>query len=127
MDPARVAAISPTNAYLVAPDGATEAPPNRPSPVFAMAPEALAAAFDRVVMAAPRASRLAGSPEIGWTTYVQRTKLMGYPDYISVRAIAVEGGAALIVYSRSRYGKGDWGVNEARVTGWLEQLDRIVD
>jgi uncharacterized protein (DUF1499 family) len=126
VDPAGVAAIRPTNAYLVAPEGATAAVPNRTAKVYTMAPEALAAAFDQVAMAAPRTARLAGSQETGWTTYVQRTKLMGYPDYISVRAVAVEGGAALIVYSRARYGKGDWGVNKARVDGWLEELDRMV-
>lgn len=89
-----------------------------------MTPEALAALLDGVVMAEPRTVRLAGEPAQGFTTYVQRSALIGFPDYVSVRAVSVEGGAALAIWSRSRFGYSDMGVNRARVARWLAALDR---
>ena len=89
------------------------------SPVFAMTPEALMRRFDAAAMADARVTRLAGGPEALFATYVQRSAMFGWPDYISVRAVAVEGGAALAVWSRSRYGYSDMGVNRARVGRWL--------
>ncbi|PIP97502.1 MAG: hypothetical protein COW75_05675 [Rhodobacterales bacterium CG18_big_fil_WC_8_21_14_2_50_71_9] len=89
------------------------------SPVFAMTPEALMRRFDAAAMADARVTRLAGGTEALFATYVQRSAMFGWPDYISVRAVAVEGGAALAVWSRSRYGYSDMGVNRARVGRWL--------
>lgn len=116
VDPADVAEISPGNAYLITPDGAV----GEKSPVFPMAEEALAARFQEAALAAPRTKLL--SDEGGFTTYVQRSEIMAYPDYITVRAVSVEGGSALYVYSRSRFGSEDFGVNEARVSAWLNGL-----
>ena len=79
-------------------------------------------AFDTVASGAPRTERLAGSPEEGWITYVQRSRIFGFPDFVSVRAVGVPGGSALIVWSRSRFGYGDFGVNRARVESWLAGL-----
>lgn len=93
------------------------------SDIYKMTSSELGAAFDKIAMAAPRTERLAGSNAEGWTTYVSRTKLMRYPDYISVRFLDVEGGSKLAVFSRSRYGYGDRGVNKARVLGWIKRLN----
>jgi uncharacterized protein (DUF1499 family) len=85
----------------------------------------LAAAFDRIALSAPRTTRLAGSPGDLWTTYVQRSRLWRFPDYISVRAIDLgDGMSALAIYSRSRYGASDLGVNRARVEEWMARLPR---
>jgi uncharacterized protein (DUF1499 family) len=37
----------------------------------------------------------------------------------------MEGGAGLIIWSRARYGRGDFGVNRARVDAWLTALDQV--
>lgn len=116
-DPATVGLSGAVNEYIVSPSGDDAM---RASPVYAMTPEALAAAFEAVALAKPGVTML--SNEGGFTTYIQRTTVMAYPDYVSVRAVAAEGGAALFVYSRSRYGKADFGVNEARVSAWLDEL-----
>lgn len=127
-DPLTVVRASAANSFLSAPEGVAAAAPDQSGPAFAAPPREILAAFDEIALAAPRTSRLAGSPEEGWATYVQRSRLMGYPDYISVRAVSLDGGrSALAVYSRSRFGQGDWGVNRARVTAWLEEVDRRVD
>ncbi|OSP55427.1 DUF1499 domain-containing protein [Pseudoruegeria sp. SK021] len=92
-------------------------------PVYGVSPEAVLAAFDAVAQAAPRTSVLAGSVASGQITYISRSSLWGFPDYISVRAVPVAEGAALAIYSRSRFGKSDLGVNKARIEDWLAQLD----
>ena len=53
---------------------------------------------------------------------MQRSRFIGFPDYVTVKAVALERGAALIVYSRSRYGRSDFGVNRTRVEAWLAAL-----
>lgn len=97
------------------------------SPVFDMPAGDLAQILDDYALSQPRVIRLAGDPKQLWTTYIQRSKWFGFPDYISVRALPGEAGrAALVVYSRARYGGSDLGVNEARITKWIEGLRRIV-
>lgn len=93
------------------------------APVWAAEPDRLMAAFDKVARAAPRTELLAGGPEAGLATYVQRSAVMGFPDYISVRALPVEGGATLAIWSRARYGHSDMGVNAARLDDWLGAID----
>jgi uncharacterized protein (DUF1499 family) len=107
---------------VVAP-GSDPGPRGQISPVHPVPPPALLEAFDRMALAQPATRRLAGSPSDGLVTYVQRTPIVGYPDYVSVRAVPVEcGGSALVLLSRSRFGRSDLGVNEARVKAWLAAL-----
>lgn len=124
VDPLTVVKGGKSNRYLMLPDAKTSK-----SPVFEVSALELATAFDAVAMAQPRVSRLAGSVEELWMTYVQRTALMGYPDYISVKAIAIanaDGNATLAIYSRSRFGRSDFGVNRARVKMWIKALGQML-
>ncbi len=110
---------------LTAPDpgkgNARIAPPD--APVFDMTPEELMAAFDRVAMAEPRVTRLAGSVGDGFATYIARSRVFGFPDYISVRALPADGGGAtLAIFSRQRFGRDDMGVNGKRLDDWLGKL-----
>lgn len=122
VDPMTAAPTGKPNTWRVGPADATQTV-DAPAPVYAMAASDLAAAFDRVALGAPRTVRLAGKPDDLWMTYVQRSRLMAYPDYISVRIIPLsDGGSTLAIYSRSRYGQSDLGVNRARVEKWLAAL-----
>ncbi|NOX40723.1 MAG: DUF1499 domain-containing protein [Alphaproteobacteria bacterium] len=95
----------------------------KPVPEFAISAAALAQKFDAMVMSEPRVSRLAGSAAELWVTYLVRTKWMGYPDYVSVKFVAISNTrSTLAIFSRSRFGKSDLGVNRARVQGWLVRL-----
>lgn len=85
-------------------------------------PDQVLARLDAIALSSPRTTRLAGSPEKGIITWVQRSRLMGYPDYITAEADAVPGGTRLDVLSRQRYGQGDMGVNAARLKDWLPRL-----
>ena len=90
---------------------------------LAASPDRVAEALESVTAGAPRTTRLAGSAAEGWVTYVQRSRLMGYPDAISIRLTPVAGGTRVSVFSRSRFGYGDAGVNAARVSRWMERLE----
>lgn len=96
--------------------------PGQGAPVYGVPPLDLAARLDAVAMAEPRTARLAGGPEDGFTTYVQRSRWLAFPDYISVRVEPAEGGATLAIWSRSRFGHSDLGVNAARLERWLQPL-----
>jgi uncharacterized protein (DUF1499 family) len=122
VDPATAQRTGYPNDYLVAPEGATVAAPDELAQVYALSPRELLQRFDAVARNAPRTHRIAGSPEEGRVTYVQRSRVFGFPDYVSVRAVEAPGGAALIVWSRSRFGFGDFGVNRARVEDWTARL-----
>ena len=75
-------------------------------------------ALERIILATPRTTRLAGSPAEGRATYITRSALWGFPDYATVELR----GKRIVTYSRARFGRSDLGVNRKRVTGWLDAL-----
>lgn len=75
------------------------------------------AALDRVIRESG-AQVLAGSVEEGMITYIVRSRLFGFPDYITVQR-KDEG---LAIFSRLRFGKSDLGVNRKRIDAWLAKL-----
>jgi len=111
------------NEYFAAPRGTTAAPIDAETPLYPESPRALLARFDAIARAQPRTRVVAGDPGSLMITYVQRSRVFGFPDYLTVRAVATAGGAGLIIWSRARYGRGDFGVNRARVEAWLALLD----
>ena len=104
------------NTYLMSPPDYCQYPPKTISPIY-------------VALAEPRTEKL-GSREIGkdlQVDYVQYSKLIGYPDTVTVRFIDLgEGRSTLAVFSRAHYGYRDFGVNEARVKDWMRKLDLAV-
>ncbi|CUH53270.1 DUF1499 domain-containing protein [Shimia marina] len=76
------------------------------------------AKFAEIAAQTPNTSVLAGSVEEGMITFITRTKVMGYPDYTT----AIQDGELLKIFGRSRFGLKDFGVNAARVDGWIEAL-----
>jgi uncharacterized protein (DUF1499 family) len=52
-------------------------------------------------------------------TYVVRSRIMGFPDAVSIRLVPLADGTRVEVFSRSRYGYSDMGVNAARVARWI--------
>lgn len=79
---------------------------------------ALLARLDAVALATPRTQRLAGSVAEGRITWITRSALWGFPDYTTAEA----GPEGLRVHARLRFGRGDMGVNAARLTDWLSRL-----
>lgn len=119
------AARDSDNAALVAPTEALQpgaGPVDFESPVYDASPKELMLAFDAMALTQPRTRRALGDPGLAQATYVQRSAVIGFPDYITVRALPAPGGATLAAFSRSRYGRSDFGVNKARLSAWLQAL-----
>ena len=69
------------------------------------------------------AQPLVWRPEAGRATWIHRSAIWGFPDYISVKAVREAGRTRLSAYSRLRFGRKDMGVNRARLERWLTKLD----
>ncbi len=118
VDPLTAVLSGKPNQYLLKPENA---------PVFDMDARSLAVVFDAMAQAQPDVQLLAGSIDGLWLTYVQRSALMRYPDYISVRFIdRPDGTATVAMFSRSRFGHSDLGVNQKRVGTWIKALGQEI-
>lgn len=87
-----------------------------------LAPQAALSALDKIILATPRSRLIAGDAGSGMVTYEVRTKLMRYPDYVTIKAKPTDPGSDLVILSRARFGESDFGVNAARLDGWLAQF-----
>jgi uncharacterized protein (DUF1499 family) len=126
VDPLTAPGTGSPNSWRVLPAGAQGRRADAAAPRFQLPPEALAEAVDTYALSRPRTVRIAGGPDRMWMTYVQRSRWMRFPDYISVRVMpAGAGGSTLAIYSRARFGRSDLGVNRARVEKWLADLDAL--
>lgn len=123
VDPLTVPQTVQPRSFRMAPPALTEEFVDVPSPVYSANPTLMAKAFDDYVLSQSKTKRIAGSPEEGWMTYVQRSQRLNLPDYISVKFIDLNGGNSTIaIYSQSRFGYDDLGVNEKRVLSWVNTL-----
>lgn len=113
---------SPNDA-LACPSGMCSARSDVTPPVFAVSGPELQRAFAKAIASEPRVE-LVASDDGGLTQrYVQRTRIMRFPDTIVVKFIDLgDGRSTLALYSRSQLGESDFGVNRARIERWIERL-----
>lgn len=114
-DPATVAPPRADNHWLL-----RDGDGNGPSLRIAQPPEAVARRLAEVAAATPGTRRIAG--EGLWTTWLTRSRLMGFPDTTSVLIRADGEGSEVLIYARSRLGGYDWGVSRARAEAWAAAL-----
>ena len=92
---------------------------------YGVALDKLREALVAVAAAEPRTNLLRLDKEALQAEFEQRSKVFGFRDTVTVAFIARDDGrSALALYSRSRVGLLDLGVNRKRVERWLEALDR---
>ena len=66
---------------------------------------------------------LAGDLAENYVTYVVRTRVLGFPDYVSVGLTSIDDQTTrLSVLSRSRFGISDLGQNRKRILSWIITL-----
>ena len=114
---------SPNHA-LAAPAGFSPAP-DLVTPTYAVPAATLLAAVDAVALAQRRVFPLPGRAEMAWRRdYVARSAVFNFPDLVAVEVLPGDGGAGLVLWSRSVYGRSDLGANRRRLAAWLAALDR---
>jgi uncharacterized protein (DUF1499 family) len=124
MDMTKIERPATSNTFLAGPEGMTPAP-DAVTPRQAMPASAL---YERARVAfstQPRTFVAAEFPEQRQIHYVVRSALLNYPDLVTVQvdpAGAEE--STLIIWSRSVYGRSDFGVNRERTTSWLAALQQ---
>jgi Protein of unknown function (DUF1499) len=91
--------------------------------VFEATPAAeVLARLDAMALITPHTRRIAGAPEAGLITWETRSAFWGFPDYTTAEAKDGAKGATLRLFARQRFGSNDYGVNAARLVGWLQLL-----
>lgn len=119
-DPARwhVAVRALSGEENAAGPGLHEVPRGAVGFVPAADPGGVLAHLADIASASPRTKRLAGSLAEGRITWIVRSRLMGFPDYVTAETTA----KGVRLWSRQRYGDRDAGVNLLRLTDWLGRL-----
>jgi hypothetical protein len=115
---------SSPNQYLVCPPGlCRNAKPHAEAPVFEMQPQALRARWMERIGGLPLVEQVGSGPALEQYDFEALTPLARFPDTITVRFLPTgDGRATLAIYSRSHYGRNDFGANEKRIKAWLGLL-----
>lgn len=115
------------NQYLLCPNDLCRAYIDDLPPLYGATVPELRSAWEALVQAEPRVTELRRDAEGTQIDYVQRSRLLRFPDLITVRFIPIgERRSTLAVYSRSIYGEGDMGVNKARIRDWIAKLNKVL-
>jgi uncharacterized protein (DUF1499 family) len=124
--PLRIVRPATPNTALAAPRGFFP-PPDIATPLYPLPAARLFATIEKVAAEAPRTYLQVSYETELQADYVARSRAFNFPDLILV---AVEPRdkehAVLILYSRSVYGRSDFGINRSRMKAWLAALDRLI-
>ena len=107
---------------LAAPAGLCSVRTDLAVPVFALSKGTLKERLHAVARAEPRTRLIAELPDLDQQIFEQRTPVFRFPDTIRVQIVSLADGVSAILYSRSRYGGWDIGVNRKRLRRWLARL-----
>ena len=98
----------------------------REAPRYDVDAATVLAAFKKVANRNWNVGIVAGSIEEGMITFVARSTVFGFRDYITVKATDEAGGSKLSIYARPRFNVYDWGVNQKRLDRWLAKLEQTL-
>ncbi len=123
-DPLTVTPPNTPNWALAIPPGVESVTePTLTVPVWEDQPEVLMRRFREIASAERGVEQLAHAQGT-FDALVQRSRILRFPDVISVRAVDQgEGRASLAIYSRSVLGTSDFGVNALRIKRWIAALE----
>jgi uncharacterized protein (DUF1499 family) len=117
---------TPNDALACPPALCPNARPDIEPRTYPAEPPALLARLREIARAEPDTRELSCDPDCERVArFLQRTRVMRFPDTIDVEVFAAPGGSTLAIYSRSLLGRRDFGVNRTRVARWLAALDRV--
>ena len=98
----------------------------REAPRFQAEAETVLTVLSRIVRRDWRAGLVEGSVDEGMMTFVARSTLFGFRDYITVKATDEAGGSKLAIFARPRFNVFDWGANQKRLDRWLGKLEQAL-
>lgn len=108
------------NQFLVCPDDYSIAQPHMTSPIYNCSVKELKSEWILMIKSKTRVILWKSNDQDMEYTYIQYSKFFKFPDYITVHFISLTSGqSTLAIFSRSRYGRRDFGVNEMRIKSWL--------
>ncbi len=111
------------NAFLACRSDLCKAPASIVPPAFELSPARLVAAVRRAVGRQPRVELIFETFNFRQLVCVQRSAVFRFPDVVRIQFFDLGGGRSTIaLFSRSVYGRSDFGVNEERVRAWLEAM-----
>lgn len=111
------------NHFIAATIGLDFEAPDLVIPAFTCDAAQLYAALREYALAQPRTKLQSESPNESHMSFVQRSACWHFPDDMVAEITALEnGGAALMLSSKARYGMEDFGVNRRRVKRWIAAL-----
>ncbi len=109
------------------PHAATASAPDIVTPVYPVPVARLFAAVRAVAAAQPRTFPAAAYPERLQAHWVVRSAVFNFPDLVTAQVLADGPDAsALVLYSRSVYGRSDLGLNRRRLRAWLAALNTML-
>lgn len=116
-------ATSP-NRWLVAPaDLLEKSKPDAPAPVWSKPPSEVFAALNDIVAAQSAYSDVSKDDTQMAIRFVATIPVFGFKDDVDAVVLPADGGSTIAIYSRSRVGHSDFGVNKKRVERILSALD----
>ena len=96
-------------------------------PVYAATVAEVREAWEAILARQPRVRELRRDQDATQIDYVQRSRILRFPDLITIRFIALDDRRTTIaIYSRSIYGRGDLDVNKERIRAWVGQLNLML-
>jgi len=128
VDLRRLARSGASNEFLACPPDYCAASADATTPVYPVPAQHLVAIVRSVLAEQPRMTvlrdgPLAGAPEgSGKIVAVQRSLVFRFPDTVWIEIAPRGARASLAIYSRSAYGRSDFGVNRARVETLLAAI-----
>ena len=99
----------------------------REAPRFTADAETGLTEFSRIARRDWRVGLVEGSVDEGMMTFVARSTVFGFRDFITVKATDEAGGSKLSIFARPRFDVYDWGVNKKRLDRWLSELEQALD
>jgi len=96
-----------------------------PAPIFDVEEKTLKVTLQEALVGEPRLEVVTAGLDTDQWAFVQRSQVFRFADDIVIEfdpADGVENGTKLSIFSASRVGYSDMGVNKARITRWLDKL-----
>lgn len=92
-------------------------------PIYPVEAAALRKLMRQALMGERRLTLVAVEDEPPADRYVQRSEMLRFPDTVVVRYMDLKNGSSTVaIYSRSKLGRKDFGVNIQRIERWLKKL-----